>query len=241
MQTLNKMASLKSIFIITLTSFQLVLLSQNSVNQFDENGERHGYWSKNFEGTEEKRYEGNFEHGKEIGLFKYYKLDNKKSVLSATKLFNPENSQADVKFYTSKGKLVSEGLMNGKLFIGKWVYYHKNNDGILKTEHYNESGELHGVSITYFENGVMAEKLQFKHGQLNGLCEWYTKNGNLFKSSEFKNNELHGISKTFNENGELIIEGNYQSDLRVGFWKYYENGQLTEERLYDENGRWVKQ
>ena len=60
MQTLNKMTSIKSIFIITLTSFQLVLLSQNSVNQFDENGERHGYWSKNFEGTEEKRYEGNF-------------------------------------------------------------------------------------------------------------------------------------------------------------------------------------
>lgn len=231
----------KLIFIITLTSFQFLTYSQDSVNQFNENGKRHGYWSKNYENTQQKRYEGTFEHGKEIGLFKYYKLDNKKSILSATKEFNAENSQAKVKFYTSKGKMVSEGLMNDKLFVGKWTYYHKNNDGILKTELYNNLGKLNGASITYFENAVMAEKLQFKNGQLHGLCEWYTKNGNLFKSSEFKDNELHGVTKTYNENGELIIEGSYQADLRIGTWKYYENGKLTEERLYDENGRWVRQ
>lgn len=230
-----------SIFIITLTSFHLFSFSQNTVNQFDENGNRHGYWTKNFEGTQQMRYEGNFENGKEVGLFKYYKLDGKKSVLSATKLFNANNNITDVKFFTSKGKLVSEGSMNGKLFIGKWTYYHKNNDDVLKTEHYNDAGELHGESITYFENGIMAEKLQYQNDKLNGMCEWYTKNGNLFKSSEFRNDELHGLAKTYNEKGELIIEGAYQSDLRTGIWKYYENGKLSEERLYDENGRWVKQ
>jgi len=230
-----------SIFIITLTSFHLILLSQDNVNQLNKSGNRHGYWTKNFEGTQQMRYEGNFENGKEIGLFKYYKLDGKKSVLSATKLFNAGNNLAEVKFFTSKGKLVSEGVMIDKLFIGKWTYYQKNIDGILKTEHYNETGELHGESITYFENGVMAEKLQYQNGKLNGVCEWYTKNGKLFKSSEFENDELHGLTKTFNEKGELMIEGKYQSDLRTGIWKYYENGQLTEERLYDENGRWVRQ
>ncbi|TPV32907.1 toxin-antitoxin system YwqK family antitoxin [Paucihalobacter ruber] len=230
-----------SIFIITLTGFHLILLSQDNVNQLDKSGHRHGYWTKNFEGTQQMRYEGNFENGKEIGVFKYYKLDGKKSVLSATKLFNANNNLAEVKFFTSKGKLVSEGTMNGKLFIGKWTYYHKNNDDVLKTEHYNDLGELHGESITYFENGIMAEKLQYQNGKLNGLCEWYTKNGNLFKSSEFRNDELQGLTKTYDEKGELIIEGAYQSDLRTGIWKYYENGQLTEERLYDENGRWVKQ
>lgn len=235
------MRAYQSIFIITLTSLSYFSFSQNIVNQFNKDGERHGYWSKDFDGTKEKRYEGNFDNGKEIGLFKYFKLDNKKSVLSATKLFNTEDNKAEVKFFTSKGKLVSEGLMDGTLFIGKWIYYHKNNDGILKTEHYNNMGESHGESVTFFENNVIAEKLQYQNGKLHGLCEWYTKNGNLFKSSEFKNDELDGLTKTYNDKGELVIQGNYKSDLRTGVWKYFENGQITEERLYDDNGRWVKQ
>ena len=63
--------------ILLITLLFTCFLSAQEINQFDENGERHGKWQKKFEGTNEYRYHGQFEHGKEIGMFKYYKLQNK--------------------------------------------------------------------------------------------------------------------------------------------------------------------
>ena len=62
-------------------------------------GERHGVWKKNFDNTDQPRYEGEFKHGKEIGRFKFYKLIDNKSVLSATKEFNANDDMANVKFF----------------------------------------------------------------------------------------------------------------------------------------------
>lgn len=228
-------------FIIILTSLSQLSISQEIANQLDENGKRHGYWSKNYDGTDQKRYEGQFKNGKEIGLFKYYKLENKKSVLSATKEFNEKDSIAEVKFFTSKGKLVSRGKMNGKLYIGKWLYYHKNKDAILTEEHYNDMGQLHGKRLTYFDNGQLAETLQYKNGLLDGTSLWYSKSGVLYKSLNYDDGELHGVAKFFDNQGVLITEGKYQNDLRTGIWKYYKDGKIDEERLYDESGRWSKQ
>ena len=93
------------------------ILSAQSINQFDANGKRHGIWKKTFEDTNILRYEGEFRRGKEIGLFKFYKNINKKAVLTATKQFNATDNKADVKFFTSKGKVISEGQLNGKTYI----------------------------------------------------------------------------------------------------------------------------
>lgn len=235
------MRSITLSFIIILTSLSQLSISQEIANQLDENGKRQGYWFRNYDGTEQKRYEGQFKNGKEIGLFKYYKLENKKSVLSATKEFNEKDSVAVVKFFTSKGKLVSEGKMNGKHYIGKWLYYHKNKDIILTKEYYNDAGQLHGKRLTYFDNGQLAEELSYQNGLLNGTSLWYSKTGTLYKSLDYKNDELHGTAKFYDNQGALIIEGNYQNDLRIGVWKYYKGGKIDEERLYDESGRWAKQ
>lgn len=240
-ETLNKMKRGLLTFIIILTCCVQFTHSQESLNQLDKNGNRHGYWSKNYDGTEQKRYEGQFNHGKEVGLFKYYKLERKKSVLSATKEFNENDSTALVKFFTSKGKLVSQGKMNGKLYVDKWLYYHKNNDGILTEEHYNPAGQLHGKRLTYFENGQLAESLQYKNGLLDGNSIWYSNTGQLYKSLEYKDGELHGEAKFYDNQGQLIIEGNYKNDLRAGTWNYYKEGKLDESRLYDESGRWINQ
>ena len=85
------------------------LVYAQDINQFDENGKRHGVWKKNFEGTKQLRYEGQFDHGKEVGEFKFYKLVKKKSVLTATKLFDLDGS-AYVKFLASTGKIVYPGF-----------------------------------------------------------------------------------------------------------------------------------
>jgi len=101
---------MKLVYTLLLAFFTLFSVAQD-VNQLDENGERHGVWKKNFEGTKLLRYQGQFEHGKEVGTFKFYKNIESQSVLTATRTFKPNSDLADVKFYSSTKNLISEGQM----------------------------------------------------------------------------------------------------------------------------------
>lgn len=202
------------------------------INQFDADGNRHGVWKKNFDGTQQPRYEGQFEHGKEIGLFKFYKLIKKKSVLSGTKLFNANDNSAEVKFLTSRGKTISEGKMVGKNYVGKWTYYHKSSDKVMTVETYDDNGFLQGDRLVYYDNGQLAEKATYVDGKIEGVSEVYSLKGVVLKSLVYDNNELHGETKAYNGKGELLAEGQYKRGKKTGVWKFYENNKLINEKNF---------
>ena len=218
--------------VLLLTCLSVIVTSAQSINQNDTDGNRHGIWKKNFDGTQQVRYEGEFDHGKEIGLFKFYKLIKKKSVLSATKLFNANDSIAEVKFLTSRGKTISEGKMVGKSYVGKWTYYHKNSEKIMTIETYDDNGVLQGDRLVYYDNGQLAEKANYVDGKIEGLSEVYSLKSVVLKSFIYVNGELHGPSKSFNGKGELLAEGQYKRGKKTGIWKFYENKKLKEEKDY---------
>lgn len=213
-----------------ILTFILTNVSAQSINRLDDKGKRHGMWKKNFETTEQPKYEGTFEHGKETGTFKFYKLVEGKSRLSATREFSLDSDLIQVKFFSSKGKLISEGMMKDKIFIGKWVYYQNKGKGILMTENYNNQGVLEGDKFVFYENGQMAEKAFYVNGQMDGISTWYSPNGNLLKEFNYTNGQLHGMAKYYDKDGRLLAEGSYKNDKKHGIWKYYENGELTEEK-----------
>lgn len=200
------------------------------INQFDASGKRHGVWKKNFDSTNELRYEGTFEHGKEVGLFNFYKLIKKKSVLSATKAFNKNEGTTKVKFLSSHGKVISEGEMIGKTYVGDWVYFHKNSSKVMTSETYTKEGLLKGKRLVYYKTGILAEEANYINGKLDGVSKWFSTNSVVVKEYVYVNNELHGAAKYYNDKKELLIEGNYKRNKKVGIWKYYENGELKEEK-----------
>ena len=222
----------QNFFLLFFLTCILTNVNSQSINQLDQNGQRHGLWKKDFDNTTEPRYEGTFDHGKEVGVFKFYKLVDGKSKLSATREFIPNSSKINVKFFSSKGKLISEGMMNDKIFIGKWSYFHNKTDGIMMIEHYNDVGVLDGEKLVYYDNGQIAEKSTYVNGQLDGISTWYTTAGNILKVFTYKNGILHGIAKYYNQEGQLLAEGNYRNDKKHGIWTYYENGVKTEEKDY---------
>ena len=173
------------ILINTLPSF-----AQAEVNQTDAQGNRHGLWKKLYPGTKQLRYEGVFEHGKEVGTFKFYCEDCKKRP-SVVKEFNPENSIAEVKYYTIKGKLVSEGKMDGKNRIGEWLFYPEKTSNVLTREHY-KAGMLDGLKVTYYPNGKITEERNYINGLLEGPNNYYSPEGILLKKLQYKNNVLVG-------------------------------------------------
>ena len=225
--------------------FSLILLiatigSAQDINQVDANGERQGVWRKNFDKTKVLRYEGEFSHGKEIGLFKFYKNINGKAVLTATRQFNESNNIAEVKFYSSTGKIISEGNMNGKTYVGVWKYYQKRNNQLLTLENYNDNGLLDGERLIYYANGQVSQKEFYTGGKLTGISTWYSEEGVPIKELTYGNDELHGLSKYYDGKGELIVEGNYKRGKKEKIWKYYENGKLVEEKNFTREPKFKK-
>ncbi|MDX1774399.1 antitoxin component YwqK of YwqJK toxin-antitoxin module [Oceanihabitans sediminis] len=207
-----------------------IFASAQDINQLDAKGKRHGIWKKNFENTNVLRYEGEFLHGKEIGVFKYYKNVNGKPVIAATKEFNKDNNLAKVSFFASTGKLISEGQMDGKLFVGAWTYYQNRSKNILSIDNYNDKGELDGERLVYYDNGALAQKEIYVNGKLHGPSIWYSETGVVIKEYAYDAGELHGPAKYYTKNGVMVLEGQYKRDRKDGVWKYYENGKLVKEK-----------
>lgn len=218
------------IFIYILTVVSFATYAQETYNQFDANGKHHGNWHKYFHNTKQLRYEGQFSHGKEIDTFKFYTLNKGKSVLSAIKVFSANSDKATVTFLSSKGKVISEGEMQGKIYIGKWIYYHNKAKAIMSTENYNDQGLLDGEKLVFYPDGTTAERSNYINGKLHGSSIWYAKNGKILKDFQYENDELHGISKYYDGDGNLKAEGTYRKGLKHGIWKYYENGKLVKSK-----------
>lgn len=234
---------MKHILVILLLVIPSIFMAQN-INQMDENGKRHGIWKKNFDNTQIVRYEGEFNHGKEIGLFKFYKNINKEAVLTATKDFNVKDDVAEVIFYASNRKIISQGKMRGKNHIGEWKYYHKDGKQIMNIEHYNGQGQLDGESLVYYNTGQMAEKRFYKQNKLDGKATWFYENGKEMKTYIYKKGILHGEAKFYNASGALEIDGQYKNDKKDGIWKYYKDGELSEEKdftVYSKNPYLIKE
>lgn len=211
-----------------------VFILGQELNQFDSEGERHGVWKKYFDGTKQLRYEGQFNHGKEVGLFKFYKLYNRKSYLTATKQFNEDDNIAEVIFLSIIKKKISEGKMNGKLYVGEWTYYHKNSSKIMTLENYNDKGILQGERKVFYDNEVMAELSNYVNGELEGQATYYGEDGTLIKEYLYKNGELHGLSKHYDDlTGDVLVEGMYKNGKKAGIWKYYNNGKVVKEKNMD--------
>lgn len=213
------------IFTIILTH----TFAQKSVNQFNKDGKRHGLWIKNYYQTDQKRYEGTFVNGKEVDTFKYYTLSKGKSVLSAIKVFNPTDSIADVVFYSSKKKIISKGKMNGKHYMGRWLYYHKDGVNIMIEEHFNENGQLNGERKVFYQSGKLAETAQYVNGKLDGESKWFTEDGKTLRVSIYEDDQLNGTTVNYDSAQNITSEGDYKNNRKVGIWKYYEGGKIKKE------------
>jgi len=227
---------MRSILIIILCFFSGQLFAQE-INQFDAQGERHGKWTKNYDNSKILRYEGEFNHGKETGTFKFYKNVDGKAVLAVTREFVPNSEVVHVTFYDTNKNIVSKGGMKDKIQVGKWVYYHKEGGLVMMEEFYNDNGKLEGEKKTYYKNGVIAEKANFKDGVLDGVSEWFSEKGILIRLFNYTNGALEGPSKSYDSDGKVKMEGVYRNDLKHGIWKFYENGKLVREKDFTKHSK----
>lgn len=214
---------MKKVFMI-LSLLVYTLVFSQGINNTDAEGRRHGYWKGTYEGSNRPRYEGTFEHGKEIGTFKFFE-DTKASNVYATRVFANDGS-CQTTFFDEKGNKVSEGKEAGKLKEGKWTYYHPGGKSVMFAEDYVK-GKLNGKRIVYFPNGKIAEEISFVNDLMEGTYKQYTEKGVVLEESFYKNNKLHGIAIFRNSHGEVTSKGKFANDLKTGVWEYYDKGKLV--------------
>ncbi|WP_373058993.1 toxin-antitoxin system YwqK family antitoxin [Zunongwangia sp. H14] len=214
---------------LTVLAFQKSIC-QKTLNAYDDNGNRHGHWKVYFEGTEQLKFEGNFDHGQETGKFSFYKEGFPKHP-SAILDFKKGNDTVVATYYSQKGDPISTGQLLNKKREGSWVYYHQASRDTMMTEEYKKD-QLNGLQKTYFRNGQLTEKTMYRDGLKNGESFVYSEGGRLLQELYFKNGELHGPATYYNAKGEKIIEGQYKEDLKSGTWYYFENGEVKEEKHY---------
>lgn len=214
---MNKIA-----IVLFLSSF---FIQAQTINKFDSNKKRHGIWKKNYK-SGKIRYQGQFNHGKEIGTFKFYsRVSSEHPVI--IKEFNKTDNTAKVSFYTVDGIKESTGFMQGKNRIGKWIYYHKGGKTIMQVENY-VNGLLHGSYKTFYPNGKLTIETTYKNGKLDGVYKKYSIKNKLIELLTYKNGILNGPAELYDRNTGLIYEkGNYVDDIKLGEWSYYIDGKFT--------------
>lgn len=210
---------------IVFLFYSISFLAQNDINKLDANGKKMGLWKGVYEESKRPRYEGNFDHGKEVGLFKFFD-DSKTSNLIATREFNSKDNSAFTIFYDENKNKISEGKVVNKLYEGLWIYYHKASSLIMTSENY-KNGKLEGTRTTNYPSGKVAEISNYKNGLKNGSYKKITENGVVLEDSFYINGELDGISTFRAPDGLVVAKGLFKQGKKVGVWLFYENGKLV--------------
>ena len=211
--------------------FSTTLFSQSDFNKLDENGNKNGVWKGIYEESKRPRYEGTFDHGKEIGLFTFFE-DTKSRTIIATREFNSKDNSAYTIFYDQNKNKVSEGKVINKLHEGAWTYYHKASAIIMTLENY-KNGKLEGLKTINFPSGNVAELTNYKNGIREGVYKKIAENGVILEESVYVNGELNGTSTFKAPDGLVVAKGMFKQGKKVGIWLFYENGKLVSKDNFD--------
>jgi antitoxin component YwqK of YwqJK toxin-antitoxin module len=131
----------------------------------------------------------------------------------------------DTEFLISKTK--NPKSLNEKEVLEVKEYYPSK---MLKAHRYYLLDKLHGPSIYFYENGLVATKIWYVNGKRQGKSFQYYKSSRIYSLQRFKDDMKQGFQKYFYEDGVLKSEFFYTNNLidkkMVLFW---ENGKNKRE------------
>jgi antitoxin component YwqK of YwqJK toxin-antitoxin module len=207
------------------------VFSQTDNNPVDNAGKKHGVWKGVYKDSGKPRYEGTFEHGKEVGVFNFFD-DTKAQTIIATRTFKPKENSCYTIFYDQKKNIVSEGKEVNKLREGPWKYYHKASKEIMTLESY-KNGKLNGTRTVYYPSGKIVDETFYKNGIKEGVYKKYSESGIVMESSFFKNGEYDGEAIYKDPNDLVVAKGMFKKGKKVGMWQFFINGKMTSEENMD--------
>jgi len=156
-------------------------------------------------------------------------------------------NKAEMKIYSSTGRLVRTGqVLNGKK-EGIWRSYYENGM-ISRVEEYHED-VLNGLTLAIEATGTVTEEDNIVNGLKTGVSHQYNRNGTIKLEENYSNGVLNGIRRVFGQDGKMQEEGYWKNGKRdsINRWAYpsgkiyveytYKNGNINgPAKLFFEDG-----
>ncbi len=215
-------------YLIFVFFFTASLFAQET-NKLDDKGLKQGLWKGIYEESKRPRYEGTFEHGKEVGMFKFFD-DTKVGTVIATREFNSKDNSCYTICYNQNKSKVSEGKLVNKLYEGEWKYYHENSPEIMTLENYL-NGKLNGLRKVFYPSGKIAEEANYKNGKKEGSYKKYAENGIILEETIYKNDEYDGLAIFRSPDNVVVAKGNFIKGKKEAIWEFNTNGKITKENM----------
>ena len=160
-----------------------------SINQYDENGLKVGYWiikghmvnATNYK-PDQKIEEGNYVANKRQGLWKKYHTNGHlKSEI------NYENNRpfGFYKLYYSSGEVQEEGNWVRERNTGQFRRYHPNG-AVAQEFSFTDAGLRTGNQRYYYDNGNLEMEVEIVDGVEEGVMKRYYPNGDLMEEKELR-------------------------------------------------------
>ncbi len=210
-----------------LVVFSGALLAQNQLNQLDDKGVKHGLWKGYHPESKRLRYEGTFNHGKEVGVFKFHD-DTQAGTVIATREFNSAANSVYTIFYDQKNNKVSEGKSVNKQNEGVWKYYHFESKTLMTVENYKK-GKLEGKRTVFYADSKPAEEAQYTNGLKQGAYKKWANNAVVLEEANYDKDQYEGPAIYRDPLGNVVAKGLYKKAEKVGMWQFYEGGKLVSE------------
>ena len=134
-------------------------------------------------------------------------------------------------FYVEHDKQISNGEYAGKMILVFSDWLEKNyqvpkhiKSGDKRTNPLAENR----VAESWYENGQLESRANFKNDKFDGLWECWYENGQLESRVNYKNDKFDGLYEYWHESGQLESRANFKDDKLSGLCElWYDNGQQS--------------
>lgn len=224
------------IFLLLMVVKPFNSVGQGDINVTDSKGRKQGKWIKNYDGTNKKRYVGQFKDDKPTGEFVYYYSTGEASAVTQ---FLPDEV-AYTKMYFANGNLMARGKYIEQIKDSTWWYFTEDKK-MLSKENY-ENGKLNGEVVVYYPTDPKTEAVKvfeitnYKDGLKNGKWKQYFKSGKVKATGNYLDGNYHGKLFWYHGTGRVETEGFYKHAVKNGTWKYFDKEGNLEKKVYYKNG-----
>jgi antitoxin component YwqK of YwqJK toxin-antitoxin module len=214
---------------LSLNTIAQSLLPDTTWNQLDPSGKKQGWWKRYYpDGI--IMYTGFFVNDSPRGTLKRYFENGKRKAIMQ---FSDDGKSSYARLFYMNGELAAEGKYLGTLKDSTWNYYSYYTRTLSLVENYRD-GHKSGPVMKYYDNGTVAESVEWNSDVKNGKWFQYFEDGSLRLSSFYLNDKINGPYLVYTAPGILAIDGKYINGNMDGTWKFYNvNGNLEFELKYD--------
>ena len=138
-------------------------------------------------------------------------------------IYSDDGRKADATIYHPNGNISSKGIYIDQMKEGKWQFFSSFKDGYLIAEEYYSKNLRNGLSLKFYPDSTIAEKLTYVNDVKQGEWTQYYPSGTMWLKSNYQNGKINGKFEVWYENGSIEFSGQYKDDSREGHWIIYKN------------------